>query len=439
MKYWISILLFVTVFGLYGQERVFSLQHCITTGLVRNYDIRMIRNSQQISDNNLSRGNAGFLPQLDLSAGYSGLLNNTEQRMESTGEIISISGEHNQTLNAGINLNWTVFDGFNIQTSYNRLKELQQVGELNTRLTVENFVAEVAAEYYNFIQQQIRLKSLQYAVRLSNERVRIVEARYVIGAASRLEFQRAKVDFNSDSSRLVQQNEVLFKSRIKLNELMALDDVEQEVVLADSIIETGSGMEKETLMRQLLSDNILLLLYRKDRKLAELNLKMAKSQNYPYVKLSVGYGYSHYLYDRGTFDRQQTLGLNYGILLGYSLFDGGNRRRQLKNASLEISNKELEYRKLELSLRGDFSNIWMAYLNNRELKELEKENLQTAQDSYGIAIDRYKLGDLAGFELREAQNQLIEAEERLVQAQYNTKLCEISLLQISGQILNLLD
>jgi outer membrane protein TolC len=36
--------------------------------------------------------------------------------------------------------------------------------------------------------------------------------------------------------------------------------------------------------------------------------------------------------------------------------------------------------------------------------------------------------------LREAQNSLLNAEERLLQAQFNTKLCEISLLQISGQI-----
>ena len=52
-----------------------------------------------------------------------------------------------------------------------------------------------------------------------------------------------------------------------------------------------------------------------------------------------------------------------------------------------------------------------------------------------IAIDRYKLGELSGIELREAQNSLLEAEERLSVAEYSTKICEISLLQLSGQIL----
>jgi len=84
-------------------------------------------------------------------------------------------------------------------------------------------------------------------------------------------------------------------------------------------------------------------------------------------------------------------------------------------------------------------NIWMAYQNNLELTSLEIENLQTARDNYEIAIERYKLGELAGIELREAQNSLLEAEERLLQARYNTKLCEISLMQISGQIMNYLE
>ena len=64
-----------------------------------------------------------------------------------------------------------------------------------------------------------------------------------------------------------------------------------------------------------------------------------------------------------------------------------------------------------------------------------RDSLVAAQENYRIAIDRYKLGELSGIELREAQNSLLEAEERLSVAEYSTKICEISLLQLSGQIL----
>ena len=74
------------------------------------------------------------------------------------------------------------------------------MGELNTRLAVENFIANLTAEYYNYVQQQIRLGNLKYAVALSKERLRIVEARYQVGSLSRLDLQQARVYFNADSS-----------------------------------------------------------------------------------------------------------------------------------------------------------------------------------------------------------------------------------------------
>jgi outer membrane protein TolC len=70
---------------------------------------------------------------------------------------------------------------------------------------------------------------------------------------------------------------------------------------------------------------------------------------------------------------------------------------------------------------------------------LEKENLVAAQENFRIAIERYRLGDLSGIELREAQNSLLNAGERLSIAEFATKLCEISLLQLSGQIAGYLD
>jgi len=62
-------------------------------------------------------------------------------------------------------------------------------------------------------------------------------------------------------------------------------------------------------------------------------------------------------------------------------------------------------------------------------------HLIAAKENYEIAMERYLLGDLPGIEMREAQKSLLDAEERILTAQYNTKLCEISLQQISGNVM----
>ncbi|GHT53518.1 hypothetical protein FACS189446_1140 [Bacteroidia bacterium] len=424
--------------NLHSQE-VYDLKRCLETGLEKNYDLRIVHNEQQISDNNLTWGNAGFLPALDLSAGYSGALNNNTVQKYTDGSTVKNENVVNQGANLGLNVSWTVFDGLYMQTNYQRLKEFQKMGELNTKVAIENLISDIASEYYNFVYQNLRLGNLKYVVSLSKERLRIVEARYNIGSMSRLDLQQARVDFNADSSNLIKQFEIVNTSRIMLNRLMALEDVSQQIVVKDTLIDPNPDLKEKELRSNMEQSNARILLSAKNRMIGELDYKALKSRNYPYLKVNAGYGYALNLYGSGTLDRQDNLGLTYGLTLGFNIFDGFNRRREQKNAKLTIQNRQLQYEQMGLSLKADLANIWMAYKNNFKLINLEKENLETAHENYEIAMERYRLGELSGIELREAQNSLLGAEERLLQAQYNTKLCEISLMQISGQATSYLE
>ena len=429
----ITILAVSTALGAKAQE-VYSLKQCIETGLERNYSIRIIRNEQLISDNNATQGNAGYLPTIDLSGGFSGTVNNNRNKL-SDGTTEKENGVNSETGNIGLNVNWTVFDGFGIQAEYARLKELKKMGELDTRLTIEDFVATLSGEYYNMIRQYIRLRNLRSSLDLSRERVRIAEERYHIGSGSRMDLQQAQVDFNADSSNVLNQLEVVHTSRIRLNELMALDNIDEQIALKDSVIRPNIFLDEVDLWQSTLASNASLLIAQKNQTLSELDYKKVKSRDYPYVKLNAGYGYTANWYEVGATDLQQRLGLNYGLTVGLNLLDGLNRRRERRNARIQIENSQLKKQELELGLRADMSNLWMAYRNNLDLWSLEKENVIVALENHRIAIDRYKLGELSGIELREAQISLLEAEERQSIAEYSTKLCEISLLQLSGQIL----
>ena len=65
--------------------------------------------------------------------------------------------------------------------------------------------------------------------------------------------------------------------------------------------------------------------------------------------------------------------------------------------------------------------------------KLERQNLVAAKENHEIAMERYMLGNLSGIEMREAQKSLLDAEERILSAEYDTKLCEYPCLQISGK------
>ncbi|MDD4696569.1 MAG: TolC family protein, partial [Fermentimonas sp.] len=311
-------------------ESVIDLRECLRIGLENNFDLQIARNEELISDNNVTLGNAGYLPEVSLNSGYNFRSSNSDQFPAGDTEVVENRNSNTQTLDAGVNLNWSIFEGFRVQTNYRRLKELQSVGELYTRLEMENLIAGLTAEYYNYVQQQIRLGNLQYAVSLSKERLRIVEARYQVGSLSRLDLQQARVDFNADSSLLIQQYEILNRSRIKLNELMGTD-VESQFLAVDTTILFNKSLAKEELFDRTMAHNTFLQLSETNLTLSELELKNLRSRNYPYLRLNSGYGFTHFNYNTGNLDRQRNWGPNVGITLGYTLFDGFNRKREQKN------------------------------------------------------------------------------------------------------------
>ena len=436
-KYIIATIVCCAAGSLSAQQH-YTLKSCLETGLEKNYSIRMVRNQEQISKNNATLGNAGYLPTLDLSAKYSGNIDDTESTARATGEKTETTGVFDQTMNAGLNLNWTLFDGFKIQTTYARLKELEKQGETLTRIAIEDFIAELTAEYYNYIQQQIRLKNFRYAMSLSKERLRIVEERYIVGNFSRLDLQQARVDYNADRAQHMKQQEAVESSRIRLNELMANQDMSQAITINDSIIDLNTLMSFDELWESTLQNNASLLKTEQGKTLAALDMKAVKSRNYPYLKLNAGYGYTMNKYEISSTSRRENLGMNFGVTMGFNLFDG-NRKREIKNARIAIENAQLQQEDMQQALRADLSNLWQAYQNNISMLKLERENLIAAVENHEIASDRYMLGNLSGIEMREAQKSLLDAEERILAAEYNTKMCEISLLQLSGKITKYLE
>ena len=433
MKRIVAILINVFCLLAVQAQHEYTLKQCLEEGLMNNYSLRITRNEELVSKNNATLANAGYLPTVDLTAGYTGVLDNTNTEERSSGTVARQRGIFDQTLDAGIDLNWTIFDGFSITSTYKQLQELKRQGETNTRIAIEDFIATLTAEYYNYVQQEIRLKNFRYAVSLSKERLRIVEERYHIGNFSRLDYQQATVDFNADSAQYMKQQELVHTSRINLNELMAAKDMDRPIQVKDSVIDLNDRLDFTELWNATLTTNASLLRADQNSTLAQLDYKKVLSRNYPYVKLNAGYGYTFNKYDINATRIRNNWGFNGGITVGFNIFDG-NRKREKRNASLAIRNAQLERDELEQGLRADLSNLWQAYRNNLRLLNLERQNLIAAKENHEIAKERYLLGDLSGIEMREAQKSLLDAEERILSAEYDTKMCEISLLQISGKI-----
>lgn len=417
-----------------------SLKECLTRGLKNNYDVQIATIDQNIAEANATRANAGQLPTVSTTAGYT--LEQTSTRSKNGSNKTSSHNIPAQTLNARLQADWTIFDGFKIQTNYQRLKQMKAQSEIRTRIELEDYVASAATAYYNIVRQQVRMKNMRASLELSRERLRIVSERYKLGSASRLDLRSAEVDFNADSTQVLSQQEALIYAILDLQEMMGAAAKYYDgkgfllIYPTDTVISLLPCINIDSLEQKMLQANSKLLNAAAETRLSELDYKAIKSRDFPYLKLSAGYGYTHSVQNSSPTQKRDNWGGEIGVTVGMKIFDG-NRKRERHNALAEISKSELTHKNLELTLRAQLERLWKSYKNNQRLLGLAEENLEAAGEHHEAAQERFMLGALSGIEMRQAEQNLLDARESLLNAQYNMKICEISLLNLGGQVMQL--
>lgn len=138
----ITLLCYIAVsLPAYAQVQVLSLKTCIEKGLKNNYSLRIVKNDEQIAVNNATRANAGYLPTVEAVAGYDATLDSRDTRTRGTSDVTRERNIVGHNVNAGINAEWTIFDGYKIQTNYQRLQELKLQSATQTRMAIEDYIA----------------------------------------------------------------------------------------------------------------------------------------------------------------------------------------------------------------------------------------------------------------------------------------------------------
>lgn len=425
----LSFLLCISFSG-FAQE-LLTLKEAVSIALQNNYDIKISRNDLSIAKNNNNIGNAGMLPTLDATYINGGGIQNTRQT-PATGPERVITGARSTNNSLGADLNWTVFDGFTMFANYNRLKELQKQGEVNARLTILNTVADVINAYYDVIRQQQLLVAADSAIDVSVLRTNIAKTKLELGRGSKLDVLTAQVDYNTDTSSYLQIKNFLQVAKIRLNQIM-VRDISANFSVADSIdVDRGILFSKQAEIAEQQNPDVQNAFI--NQRLASLNLKAVRGARYPAISLNSGYSRANSTSPTGFNQRFAANGFTYGVTASLNLFNGFLQRQNERNAKIEIETSKLNLGKTKLDVSSQLLSAYQNYATYLDLVKLEQRNVDIAKESLDITLAKYRLGSIAPLELREAQRNAIDAQNRFIEMQYQAKLAETNLKAISGNI-----
>ncbi len=433
IKYFVVSLLILLMFRIQAQN-VLTTQEAVALALEYNYGIKIAKNSVEIADNNANILNAGFLPRVTGNGGATYNLDNTDAEF-SNGNSTSLNGAESSRYNASVNLNYTLFDGLGRQYNYKRLKEEQQLSELEARETIENTMLQLFTVYYNVAQLSENTSALQQTLNISKERLIRAEYQFNYGQSTKLGVLNAQVDINNDSINVINAYQRLINSKRDLN--VVLGNAVPSTFEVDTLITFVLQLNKQELLEKVKANNVTLLQLEKNLLISEYNLKTWKSDYLPSLGLTGSYGWNKNDNNAASFLAvSKSTGLSAGFNLTWNLFDGGSTITRVKNAKIDLENRQLQKEQIIIDVEREFKNAWDDYQNKLTIFNVQEKNILTSKNNFERTQEKFRLGQVTSIEFRQAQLNLLNAELSRNQAKYEAKIAELFVLQLSGELLN---
>lgn len=408
-----------------------TLEQAVQKALQNHIGIKILGNNVRIAQNNVTKANAGFLPNVNAVASETPSLSYTHQEFSNGNTINRITAGNN--LNLGVQMNWTLYDGRRMEATYDRLKEMATLGELNVKIRTEQVIAEVLKSYYNVLKNKDLYVALKLQTDLYEARLNLATIREEVGKGNHLDVLQAQTDLQTQKILILKQQQLIEPAWIILKQAMnvAQEDRFDTVDSLQNIDNQEIAISKEMVFK----NNRAFALNQLQTGILMLSKKETEALLKPRVNFNAGYNFGRTDNQAGLILLNQNNGLSAGVSAIYPLYDGGNIKRQVENINLEIESNKLIIKQLENDL---WSNVqWMqnSYQNAVAISKGESEIQTLAKQSLEIAMERYKLGRTTILELKQLQKLYEDSLVRTIIARYDAKFAAIELMRLSGQLL----
>jgi outer membrane protein TolC len=416
----------VTWTGLLGQD-LLSVDDAIGIALKNSYSISVTKNIADAARVNNTLGNAGMLPTIMINGSDNYSVNNVYLNLSSGSNITSAAGKSN-AFNAGIALNWTLFDGTKMFITKNKLNQLEKLGEIQFRDTVMQTIFNVTVAFYQVVVQKEQLLAIRDVMAYSLERVKILQKGYEAGIAHKNDLLQAKIDLNVNKEAEINQINTISNSKRALNMILARDP-DTGFDVADTI-PLNYNPDPADLMNNLFTNNPTVLMYQKQVDIARLSVGEYQSYRLPKLNFVTSYNFLQNDNNASNVLTNRTYGPLVGGSLVIPVYQAGNALRQVKTAKIQLQSSQYLLDDMKLAVNTQLKTSLTEFEDQKTLLGIETDNLALAKENLRISLERLRLGQTTALEVRQAQESYANSLARYYDFEFNMKVAETRLKQL---------
>jgi outer membrane protein TolC len=411
--------IFLATIPAFGQLEDLSLTDALEKTLEYNYGIRISKSDVEIAGINNNWGNAGRYPTIGFDASSNNIYNFSDTIWTNR-------------FSAGVGLDWTIFDGFRVNFTKDKLETLEELSQGRLGVVVENTIEDVIMAYYDVLLQQQNLKVLETVMTLSEDRYIYEKTRYDLGGTVTFQVLQAQNVYLNDKALFMTQEVVVRNAIRNLNFLLGVDPA-MMWDFPDPFKADTAAYVLSDLTSKMMSNNQTLLNQYTNLQLQKKETDLRKSALYP--SLSVATGLDENIGNVRFIGNTDALSTYGNLRLSWDIYSGGTRKRALEVARINEEIAGVEIEQMEHALMNELLNLYDFYSIRIALLEVADESLEAAELNMSIADEKFRSGAINSFEYRDIQLIYLNSALRRLEAIYNLIGSRTSLTRLTGGFL----
>lgn len=434
-KVFFSVILFVILgWSLQGQSKKWTLEECVKYAIDNNISIKQTELDTQTAAIDKKGAIGNFLPSLNANASHSwniglnqdittGLLRNQTTQFTSAGASVGIDiyrGLQNQNTLRKANLSV-------VASKYQLLKMQEDIA-----LNVANAFLQVLFNKENLKvqRQQLAINEKQYA--RSEE---LVNA----GSIPRGDLLDIKATVASNKQNLITAENALLISKLSLAQLLQLKEFDNFDVVDGTDVKDENNIMTQTpdlIYEKAKENRTELKIARTNLEIAEKNVAIAKGAYQPTLQGFYSFNSRVSYADVPKFDSTGALigtqspnpfweqfntnkGQSFGAQLSIPVFNGFTTKNNVERSRVSLEKSKITLEQQELDLQR---NVYTAFTDARGALNAHESAivaLESRQEAYNYAKEKYDVGLMNSFDFNQAQTLLTNAQSEVLRTKYD--------------------
>ena len=407
-------------------QKQWTLQDCIDYAMTNNITLQKSKLQKESATEELKGAKAALLPTLSASTnqslGY--------QPWKDTGMSYVTNGTVNTKVdktsyNGSYSLSgqWTVWNGNrNINTiKLDQLSEEQ--AELSTQETANSIQERIAQIYAQILYLDENVKVNEQMLETSKKNEERGQEMVNVGKMSKADLAQLSAQRANDEYAIVEAKSQLMNYKLQLKQLLEITDNEQfdvaipeigdERVLA-KIPEMQTVYEQALLSRPEIERSQLAI------KSSGVSVALAKAGWLPSVNLTGGVTTSTNSLSGSGWGSQMKSNMNTSLGLGVSvpIYDGRSTKTSVNKAKIQQLQAQLDLQDQQKTLYSDIQQYWLNAWTNQQKYQAAKSSVESAQQSYDLLSEQFRLGLKNIVELMTGKDNLLSAQQNQLQSKY---------------------